>query len=229
MDITQQAPLRVWPATFSSERIRTSVLYSNDSGLADTKQQAPCSCHLSTRLADTKQQSPCPCHLSARLADTKQQAPWPCHLSARLTRFFTNQKLKAEPTSYELIYLQNNCQQLISKLRMSGAVSSLPLMPLLWEEVKGREHTDRQDLGGWNWVYEFLLINNNNNICGNKTTAGKQIARASLLSSCHQTWWKLPGIQNKFYTAQFDWGLSSFIIQCKIFSLYTKILFYDQV
>jgi hypothetical protein len=97
-----RTPLRFWPAKFSSERIRTSVSYSNDS-----------------RLADIMRQAPCPCQLTCRAG-----------LSARLTRFFTSQKLKDDiTTSYEFIYLQNNCHQLISRLRMSGAISSCPPMP----------------------------------------------------------------------------------------------------
>jgi hypothetical protein len=72
-------------------------------------------------------------------------------LSARLTMFFTSQKLKDDiTTSYELIQLQNNCHQLISRLRMSGHIFAPSNAFMLWEEVKGREHTDRHIRLGWN-------------------------------------------------------------------------------
>ena len=132
-----RAPLRFWPAKFWSERIRKSISYSNND----------------SRPADITQQAPCPCHLTCRAG-----------LSARETRFFNSQKLKNDITGYEIIYLQNNCHQLISRLRMSGAVSSLPPMPSCcgkrWKA--GNTETDKT----WVELSIWILITN---ICGNKT------------------------------------------------------------
>jgi len=50
------------------------------------------------------------------------------------------------------------------KVKNEWSYIFIPSASMLWEEVKGREYTDRQDLGGTE-VSEFLLTNN---ICGNK-------------------------------------------------------------